>query len=179
MAGAVSGGLEILDIDTIDVVEPWATQVYRLAPALLDRLVMVESPRPGLHIYYRCPTIGGSEKLAVRADSIPNWIAQDEDPNQTKGEGGYCLVPPSPAACHSTFRQYKFVGDRDLTCVPTITPADRDVAAGRPASERATHPPRAGAVCGLLWWQVSLARRVLPDQIARFMIRSTVVPARR
>jgi hypothetical protein len=34
--------------------------VAQQAPRLLDRLVKVQSPRPGLHVYYRCMEFGGS-----------------------------------------------------------------------------------------------------------------------
>jgi putative DNA primase/helicase len=46
---------------------------------------------------------------------------------EIKGEGGCCLAPPSPAACHPSGRCYTFIGDKDLTGVPTITVAERQV----------------------------------------------------
>src|SRR5208337_3815172 len=48
LGGAVSGGLEIIDFDTSDLYEPWAKIVRKQAPGLLDKLVLVKTPRPGV-----------------------------------------------------------------------------------------------------------------------------------
>src|SRR5262249_55950565 len=70
VAGAISGGLpgaglEIIDFDTAELAAPWSKTVQERCPGLLERLVRVQSPRPGLHVYYRCPTFGASQKLAL------------------------------------------------------------------------------------------------------------------
>jgi putative DNA primase/helicase len=55
---------------------------------------------------------------------------QDEKPKtivEVKGEGGYCLAPPSPAACHRTGRCYTFVGGKDLTAIPVISEEEREI----------------------------------------------------
>lgn len=89
LAGSISENLEIIDVDNFDVFEPWFRKVKKRAPGLLTRLVWVVTPRPGVHLYYRCSTIGGSEKLAC----VPE---KDEETGkmkpkaiiETKGEGG-------------------------------------------------------------------------------------------
>lgn len=126
LAGAISGNLEILDLDNWDIVVPWMSLVERRAPGLLDKLVLVRTPRPGLHVYYRCRTIGKNEKLA----RMPDPETKGKTPKtviETKGEGGYCLAPPSPAGCHSTGRKYTIVSAHDLTQTPTITPKQRAI----------------------------------------------------
>jgi putative DNA primase/helicase len=141
LGGAVSGGqyglgLEIIDIDTADLAEPWAEAVERQVPGLVNRLVRVLTPRPGLHVYYRCSHFGVSQKLAFAA-------AQDDfgqpalDPQgnplrktliEVKAEGGYCLIPPSPPRCHPSCRLYRYAeGSAELTAVPTITPEERHI----------------------------------------------------
>lgn len=128
IGGRISGGLEIIDIDTIDLVEPWARAVQERCPGLIDRLVRVQTPRPGMHVYFRCEAAAGNCKLARTATRSPGeekW--KPKTVIEVKGEGGYCLAPPSPAACHPTGRCYEFVGDLDLTMVPNITPEERQV----------------------------------------------------
>jgi hypothetical protein len=141
LGGAVSGGkhgfgLEIIDIDTGELAESWSEAVERQAPGLVDRLVRVQTPRPGMHFYYRCSHFGVSQKLAFATakddfgqqalDALGNPIRKTLI--EVKAEGGYCLIPPSPARCHPTCRLYQYVdGSADLTAVPTITPQERSI----------------------------------------------------
>lgn len=128
LGGKVSGNLEIVDLDNWSVVEPWRKLVRKRAPILLDKLVMVKTPRPGLHCYYRCETIGGNQKLArVPETDAETGKIKPKTIIEIKGEGGYCLAPPSPAACHPTGRCYAFISQRDLTQVPTIAPSEREI----------------------------------------------------
>ena len=127
IAGTISGNLEILDLDSFDVVEPWRKAVEKKMPGLVDRLVRVVTPRPGLHVYYRCEVIGGCEKLARVAEKDANGKLRPKAIAETKGEGGYCLCPPSPADCHQKNTCYRFEDEKDLTMIPTITPEERDV----------------------------------------------------
>ncbi len=124
IGGKVSGGLEILDLDTFDLIEPFKEEVCRRDPKLFERLVRVKTPRPGLHLYYRCSKIEGSKKLAMIQDP-DSKSAKLKTIIETKGEGGYCLAPPSPSSCHPLQKCYVFEGDKDLTQIPTITPAER------------------------------------------------------
>jgi hypothetical protein len=141
IGGAVSGGrygfgLEVIDIDTADLAQPWVEAVERQAPGLVDRLVRVRTPRPGMHVYYRCSHFGVSQKLAFAAakDDFdqPALDAQGNPVRKTlievKAEGGYCLIPPSPPRCHPSCRLYQYAdGSADLTAVPTITPEERGI----------------------------------------------------
>jgi putative DNA primase/helicase len=128
LAGAVSGGLEILDLDSWDVVEPWMKKVRRRSPGLLDKLVQVKTPRPGLHLYYRCEAAAGNQKLArIPVTDSQTGKLKPKTIVETKGEGGYCLAPPSPAACHPSGRCYTIISTRDLTQIPTISPGEREV----------------------------------------------------
>jgi hypothetical protein len=141
LGGAVSGGqcglgLEVIDIDTADVAVPWADAVENRAPGLVNRLVRVRTPRPGLHVYYRCSQFGVSQKLAfaVATDDFgqPSLDVQGKPIHKTmievKAEGGYCLIPPSPPRCHPSCRLYQYAdGSADLTAVPTISPEERAI----------------------------------------------------
>ena len=128
LGGAISGGLEIIDLDNWDVVGPWSELVERAAPGLLKRLVRVRTPRPGMHAYFRCEVFGGNQKLA-RVEEVDPETDKPKPKTiiEVKAEGGYCLAPPSPACCHPRNVCYEFIGNRDLTMVPTISPAEREV----------------------------------------------------
>lgn len=141
LGGAVSGGrygfgLEVIDIDTADLARPWMEGVERKAPGLVQRLVRVLTPRPGMHIYFRSMRFGVSQKLALAPaeDDFghPALDSHGKPIRQTlievKAEGGYCLIPPSPARCHPSCRLYRYADDSpELTTVPTITPDERNV----------------------------------------------------
>ena len=128
VCGAVSGGLEMIDIDDPELVDKFRDSLQSTAPDLWDLLVAVRTPRPGLHIYYRCAEVGGNQPLArgnrtTPPDTTPKLTTLIE----TRGEGGYALIPPSPAACHPTGRQYEYESDRTLLEVSRITPEQREM----------------------------------------------------
>lgn len=141
IGGAVSGkekgcGLEIVDFDSFELAAPWIENVEARSPGLTARLVMVESPRPGLHCYYRCPVFGECQKLASAPMVDDNGsVILDEGGRpqragviEMKAEGGYCLTPPSPRHCHPRHGLYRLLdGSPDLTCVPVITPEERAI----------------------------------------------------
>ncbi len=126
VSGRVSGGLEVLDFDNAERVEPWSSLVEQDTPGLLKRLVCVQTPRPGIHLYYRCAAFERSQKLAL----VPNPENSNSRPVceiETKGETGYLLAPFSPAQCHPTSRCYSFLEHRDFSAIPTITAEERHV----------------------------------------------------
>lgn len=142
IGGEISGGLEMIDFDTADLVEPWRELVTAQNAALLDRLVMVRTPRPGVHVYYRCVVADSSQKLARRIETDPEThIPREKTLIETKGEGGYVLAPPSPGYCHSSGRQYQYLTGRDLTAVAMITPEDREILLEAARSFDVTPPP--------------------------------------
>jgi len=59
----VSSDLEAIDVDSDLLIDPWLHKVRAEAESLLSKLVIVRTPRPGLHVYYRCPAIGRNTKL--------------------------------------------------------------------------------------------------------------------
>jgi putative DNA primase/helicase len=136
LGGAVSGGrrghgLEIIDFDSVELSAPWCEQVEARAAGLVGRLVRVQSPRPGLHVYYRCAVFGDCQKLACAA--MADASGTQGPPKKAtlielKGEGGYVLVPPSPRRCHPRNRLYRLVeGSPPLTQVPVISADERAI----------------------------------------------------
>lgn len=124
VAGQVSGNAELLDFDR-DAERVFRSFMELIAwerPGLLDRLAVVKSPG-GYHLWLRCQgvVIPGNTKLA----SDPNFAGGGQTVIETRGEGGYALVPGCPAACHSTGRPYLPCGGVALAQLRPISPEER------------------------------------------------------
>ena len=102
ICGAVSGGLEVVDVDlkNDNTGELWQKLFDKLVDASLFNLLKVAKTRSGgYHLYYRCEVIAGNEKLAMR----PTTAEELRDNPQlkqvviieTRGEGGYVIAPPT------------------------------------------------------------------------------------
>ncbi len=117
ICGAVSGGLEVLDFDgEADSIFPaW----YRTVEAIAARLPIVETPSGGVHVYWRCSTISGNQKIA--SDST----AAKETLIETRGEGGYVVGVASPDRVHSAGYPYVQVAGPVLPEIPAITRNER------------------------------------------------------
>ncbi|OQX04828.1 MAG: hypothetical protein BWK76_28215 [Desulfobulbaceae bacterium A2] len=121
ICGAVSGGLEDLDIDDGRQLEAFIELVREQNPDLADKLIYWPTPGGGYSMPYRIMggVAGGSKKLAYsmhpvegegeypvfwRKDGKRYKAQQAPDGSwfvlatalETKAEGGYFLVPPSP-----------------------------------------------------------------------------------
>jgi hypothetical protein len=101
--------LEVLDIDSGDLIKPFEAAVKKAVPDLLDRLVRVQSPRDGGGRHYAFLYPGRSEpgqKLAVelRDGSIQTLI-------ETRGANQYVVVPGSPPDVHPANRPYRYLKD--------------------------------------------------------------------
>jgi putative DNA primase/helicase len=126
IAGSVSDNLEIMDFDNADVFRRWEIVMRKLNPQLLRKLVWVRSPRPGFHAYFRCETIGGNQKLAQQLQP-PGSETRYKTLIEIKGNGGYCVAPPSPSSVHASGKRYRFLTGRDFTMIESITPEERDL----------------------------------------------------
>lgn len=123
VCGAISHNLEVVDFDNAVIFEEWKLAIMKLNPDLLEKLVIVRTPRPGIHVCYRCCTIGRNEKLA--------WVKDDDGKPtvaiETRGEGGYVLAAGSPRECHPTGKRYRVISVRPLTEISRITSLERDL----------------------------------------------------
>lgn len=98
VGGAVSGNLEIIDIDNKNKAGIEAevfNAINTLFPNLFKRLRIHKSPSGGYHILYRVSDgkIPGNKQLA----KLPLEPGQKQPKAflETRGEGGYVLLPPS------------------------------------------------------------------------------------
>ena len=115
ICGAVSGGLEVIDVDTKNdptgsLRDELLSLIEDNLPELYSKLVIAQSKSGGLHIYYRCSSIAGNLKLATKQTR--------EIIIETRGEGGYVIAPPSPG--------YTYLQGNPIN-IATITPEEREI----------------------------------------------------
>ncbi len=117
ICGAVSGNAEAIDFDQrAEVYARWAEMVEEDAPGLVARLHHQRSQSGGRHAIYRCEVVvPGNTKLARR----PREGASPTVLVETRGEGGYILVAPSPG--------YEPLDGVALIDLPVITAEEREV----------------------------------------------------
>jgi len=126
VAGEVSGGLEIIDFDEPTLIDPWIALVEHAAPGLVDRLPRGETPSGGAHFYYRhAATQEGSQKLAQELRPNADGNLTPYTLIETRGQGGYAIVAPSPAVCHPDRARPYVQRSGALTATPLLTEAER------------------------------------------------------
>ena len=114
IGGAVSGNLEDLDFDDEKTFVEWKQLIIEhLGQDFWDKLLIVRTPRPGYAVISRFPDgVESSQKLAWGKNpkfgepGEPEYVTTIE----TKGEGGYFLLPGCPDTCHKTGRKYEING---------------------------------------------------------------------
>jgi len=101
ICGAVSGNLEVIDIDTKNDVSGslYQTIIDNIPDSLLGKLKIIQTRSGGYHMYYRCTKIEGNQKFAMRA-ATEGELKQTPHLSQvvlieSRGEGGYVIAPPS------------------------------------------------------------------------------------
>lgn len=115
VCGAISRGLEVIDVDTKHdttgtLWEELRGLIEDNLPETYTRLVIAQTKSGGYHIYYRCSSIAGNLKLATKLN-LETLI-------ETRGEGGYVIAPTTPG--------YKYIQGEPGN-IPTITPEDRNI----------------------------------------------------
>jgi uncharacterized protein YegP (UPF0339 family) len=115
ICGAISGGLEVIDVDTKhDTTGTLWDELRGLLedniPDIYKSLVIAQTISGGYHIYYRCSSIAGNLKLSTKLNR--------EVLIETRGEGGYVIAPPTPG--------YKYI-QGEPSNILTITPEEREI----------------------------------------------------
>jgi len=115
ICGAISGNLEVIDVDCkYDVSgELWVNiknliKLEDITSEVYNSLLIAKTVNNGYHIIYRCDEIEGNQRLAfsVEGDCII----------ETRGEGGYIIAHPSTG--------YEFI-QGTIEEIPTINPLQR------------------------------------------------------
>ena len=90
ICGLTSHNLEVLDFDGWQFFD-WADRVEdEIGPGFRNDHPIVMTPSGGHHIYYRCSTIEGNQKLAYNREGLIEI--------ETRGQGGMAVIPGSPPA---------------------------------------------------------------------------------
>jgi len=120
--GSASGNLECIDFDNHfgdakDVISEFmkiegVKEIYEKY-----RLPIEASVNGGFHLLYRCETIEGNKKLAMRPIQKNGKLTRD-GLIETRGEGGYFVSAPTPG--------YTVIKN-DICNIATITPGERGV----------------------------------------------------
>jgi hypothetical protein len=134
VAGGVSRNAELLDFDDGRLFRPWKRLVNRRRPGLIEKLSVVRTPREGggYHVWQRCTAaIPGNDKLA-RRPATEGELKHDPETRvrttiETRGQGGYALVPGSPPECHVSGQEYRHVAGPELSRLAPITPEEREI----------------------------------------------------
>lgn len=147
ITGAVSGGLEMLELEGRAVDQGVLDELEALADAsglgeLWRRLrdgYCEQSPTGGVHLLYRLADaeVPGNTKLAQTPARREELTAKQhrqlaEDPArvfpraliETRGEGGFVVVAPSHGKVHPSGQPYRLLSGSPST-IPTITDAER------------------------------------------------------
>ena len=100
ICGAVSGNLEVIDIDTkYQTYNLWEEISKKISEELYSKLHIINTKNNGYHLYYRCEAIEKNQKLAQRyatADEAKsNPSVKTYCIIETRGEAGYVVAPPS------------------------------------------------------------------------------------
>lgn len=115
ICGKISGNLELIDIDNKNypgIESKLFSDIEKILPNVWQNLRIHKTPSGGYHIIYSVPEkpVPGNTKLASRLNDNGKPVAFIE----TRGEGGYFLLPPSMG--------YSIYKDRPVTA---LTWADR------------------------------------------------------
>lgn len=135
VCGAVSDHLELLDFETAAAWESWSRLLAGEIGVTRDSLTVVRTPghddQGGRHVWYRCPglVIPGNTKLALMSPEEASELTGDPKKQtliETRGEGGYALVPGCPPACHPTGRTYEHLSGPPIGAA-LVSPEDREL----------------------------------------------------
>lgn len=122
ICGAVSGNLEVIDVDCKYGIkwEEYEALILDAHPELYGRLKIIKTKSNGYHIYYKCEYIEGNQKLAERPATDDEKFINPNSKQfvliETRGEAGYVIAPPTEG--------YEPLDKNDI---PIITIEERDL----------------------------------------------------
>lgn len=130
ICGKVSGSLENIDFDDFQTYGAYVALVAELGyKDLLQRLVIEQTPRPGIHLGYRCEVISGNTTLARQKIGVrPDGKDEVKTLIETRGEGGLIVCYPTPPGIHPENPEHGYeLIQGNWTRPPLITPEEREI----------------------------------------------------
>lgn len=127
ICGAVSGNLEVIDVDckydlTGSLFEDYMQGVVESSKDLAEKMVIAKTKGGGYHILYRATDISGNQKLAQRFTTEEE---RKDNPHEkvkvlieTRGEAGYVIAVPTGG--------YKYI-QNNVRNLPLITTEERNL----------------------------------------------------
>lgn len=139
VAGPGSGELELLELEGRAIAEGLGPELRNVMrdnglEHILDRLTtgcVAQSPSGGIHLWYRIADgeAAGNRKLARRPSTEAELELDPKTPVQTlietRGRGGYAVIPPTGGNVHETGRAWEWVTGGPET-IPAITVEERE-----------------------------------------------------
>lgn len=123
ICGAVSGGLEVIDVDLKYSTDPTFYDRFteQIGVELMAKLYIVKTKSNGYHFYYRSELVEGNQKLCYRYKTEDEL---KENPSgkkvcliETRGEAGYVIAPPSDG--------YQRISDHHV--IPNLSLDEREI----------------------------------------------------
>jgi hypothetical protein len=124
ICGVVSGGLVCVDFDNRgSEMKAWSDQVRALDEKALSKVLCQQTPSGGYHVIYRTAKIIKNKKLAQRSARDGELDKNGDQAKtigliETRGEGGYFLIAPSPG--------YKLLRG-DFADIPVLSEDESDL----------------------------------------------------
>lgn len=130
VCGAVSGNLELLEIEACRMGSEYLSQVWvhcddlgvaDIWDELSDKGYMETTPSGGIHFLYRIDgqPVPGNTKIAMSENGKITYA-------ETRGEGGFVVVAPSSGTIHKTGEAWTCIAG-EVGVIPTITWEDRNL----------------------------------------------------
>ena len=161
VCGAVSGGLEMLELEGRAVADGIHDRFREIAEAagLGDVLSRIEAgyvertPSGGYHLLYRVSSPQANTKLARRPATADELVENPADTIkvliESRGEGGYCILAPSHGRVHPSGGAWQSIAG-GFDHIITISDEERDELwrLAQTLDRMPETPPRAGSVEG-------------------------------
>ncbi|RSM44708.1 hypothetical protein DMB66_52090, partial [Actinoplanes sp. ATCC 53533] len=159
LCGAVSGGLEMLELEGRAVAEGMGQRlvesVHAAGLSVVWQRIAVDgyaerTPSGGVHLIYRLrgAPVSGNTKLARRPASEAELAAEPTERiktlAETRGEGGYTIVAPSHGTVHETRLPWTAMRGATPDRIPEIASEEHDALLAVVRSFDAVPPPAAG-----------------------------------
>ncbi len=120
ITGAISGGLECIDFDSLEAFEEYRSlaEALKLEPVIRVLAGYHEYTPKGAHLYFRSDACEHNQKLARGEDGAARI--------ETRGEGGFVVVAPSYGGVHPSGQPYTAPNPFEQGTIVVLTADERE-----------------------------------------------------